>query len=494
MATTMEAVPEASTAPEAAPDGGAAGGATQPRGLLVSIGLNDATLQRIKDGKVFEVSTEIEDAAVAQVIAISTRTGRGRSPRIPSDIDPRNSPPLVAVCHPGGEEVALKLMQDGCSGVVAEGNETALASYVDNEQHSEILIEGYLDELEKGRGGTSGRHRDPVTNLPEVASFEVRLGEFVEAGTPPNVVMMQITNLEDALNRTDTRAINLLRRRLASAYSDLARQNGSEVFSLGKSMFAIVDGGHHLSNAKDFSQELIQITEAFRPGGIKLRVAIGAVFASAQSEVMSLREQAEQAVMAAAHAEESAFVTAEEVTVLLASATEYKVAQMLVSVVDKSIPNPDGHSSRVAELASDMGREIGFQGRDLSNVRLAALLHDVGKINIGDTAEAISDDAEDFTERGARYVLGSTGPNIADAIRYQEERWDGAGPHGLAAEDIPLEARIIALADAADTWLRPPNPADAVSPAELMERIEAESGSQFDPALVDTALRLFGGA
>jgi response regulator RpfG family c-di-GMP phosphodiesterase len=121
------------------------------------------------------------------------------------------------------------------------------------------------------------------------------------------------------------------------------------------------------------------------------------------------------------------------------------------------------------------------------------LLHDVGKIRLPEDDGAISDKGEDFTERGARYVLGSSGPEIADAIRYQEERWDGTGPNGLPGEETPLEARIIALADAADTWLRPPNPADAVSPTELMERIEAESGTWFDPALVETALRLFGG-
>lgn len=493
MTTTMEAPPDESAAQDTA-------GTQQPpaastvSGTLVSIGLNEATVQRITDGRVFEVSTEIEAAATAQLVAISTRTGRGRSARIPNDLDPASAPPIVVVCHPGGEETALDLMRQGCAGVVAEGNEAALVSYLDSESHSEMLVEGYLEDIEKGRGGGTGRHRDPVTNLPEVASFEVRLGEFVEAGNPPSVVIMQITNLEEARNRTDSRAINLLRRRLACAYGDIARQNGCEVFSLGESTFAIVDGAHRLNNTRAVGDELIELTEAFRPAGIKLRVAIGAVFATAHSEVRSLREQAEQAVMAAAQAEESAFVTAEEVTVLLASATEYKVAQMLVSVVDKAIPNPDGHSSRVAELASDMGREIGYQGRELSNLRLAALLHDIGKIQLSGADTDHANDAQDFADRGARYVLASAGTEIADAIRYQQERWDGSGPNGLAEDDIPLEARVIALADAADTWLRPPDPADAVSPSELIERIQAESGGQFDPTLVDTALRLFGGA
>jgi GGDEF domain-containing protein len=384
-------------------------------------------------------------------------------------------------------------MQLGCAGVVAEGNERALAAFVDPEQFTDAMVEGFLERLGKSRTGGRGKHRDPVTNLPEVASFEVRLGEFIEAGTAPNVVMMQITNISDAQGRTDRHAIDLLRRRLANSYSDAARRNGCEVFILGQATFAVLDGAQHLVDIEPFARDLITITEAFKPAGVKLRLAVGAVTAKAGSEVMAIREQADQAMTAAAQADESAFVTAEQVTVLLASSTEYQVAEQLARRVDAQLPYPDGHSARVADLAAGIGREIGYQGRELSSLRLAALLHDVGKIASEGTADS-GGAGSDFAERGARYVLAGAGPEVADAIRYQTERWDGQGPNGLAEGDIPLGARIICIADTTDGWLHPPEGTDALTPDALVEQIGNGSGSVFDPALADTALRLLGGS
>ncbi|MGA9597435.1 MAG: HD domain-containing phosphohydrolase, partial [Acidimicrobiia bacterium] len=69
---------------------------------------------------------------------------------------------------------------------------------------------------------------------------------------------------------------------------------------------------------------------------------------------------------------------------------------------------------------------------------------------------------------------------------------DGAGPAALVEDDIPLSARIIAIAEATDDLLYPPS-GQPVAPNELIEKLEAESGSRFDPNLVNTAVRLFGG-
>ncbi len=487
--TTMTDAPPEPTTDESDVAAAEPAGSGRVTGLVVAIGLNEATQQRLRDCG-FEVESDAAQAPGASIVAISTRAARGQTVRMPADVDAERTP-VVVICHPGGEETAVNLMQQGCAGVVAEGNERAMGSFVDPERYTDVLVEGFLEQQGKGRGSKGRTHRDPVTDLSEVASFEIRLGEFIEAGTPPNVVMLQITNLDKVLQRTDTRAVNLLRRRLASFYSDAARRYSCEVFSLSQSRFAVLDGGQLLLDPQGFANELIEITEAFRPAGIKLQLAVGAVIASAESEVMAIRDQAEQAILAASQIGESAYVTADEVRVLLASATEYNVAQMLVSFVDQHVPNPAGHSSRVADLASDMAVEIGYQGRDLSSLRLAALLHDVGRLPM-DGEEEPTD--ESYPERGARYVLASAGPEIADAIRYHTERWDGAGPATLIEDDIPLSARVIAIAKAADTWLHPPAGETPVTPAELIDNFKAESGSRFDPNLVDTAIRLFGGA
>jgi HD-GYP domain-containing protein (c-di-GMP phosphodiesterase class II) len=486
--TTATAAPSQQVTEKAAGSAESSSSQTRRHGLLVGVGLNEASLSRARESSGFEVSSEPADLPGADIVVISTRAKRGRAARIPEGVDP-DTMPVVVICHAGGEDTAVELMAAGCAGVVAEGNERALGSFIDPEQYTDVLVEGFREQQEKSRSGGRSRHRDPITDLPEVASFEMRLGEFIEAGTPPNVVMMQITNLRQILERTDTRAVNLLRRRLASFYRDAAQRNSCEIFSLSDSTFAVLDGKQILLDPERFANELIEIAEAFRPAGIKLKLAVGAVIASAESEVMAIRDQAEQAVTAAAQADESAYVTADQVTVLLASATEYAVAQLLVGMVDGLVPYPPGHSNRVAELASDLGRESGYQGRDLNNLRLAALLHEVGRIPLGD--DQATD--ESYPERGARYVLASSGPKIADAIRYQAERWDGAGPAALIEDDIPLSARIIAIAEAADNLMHPAPGHPAVGPAELLEKLQADSGTRFDPNLVDTAIRLFGG-
>lgn len=493
MTVATEAPPEPDAASAAAPDAGAEDEQAPPvaraTNILVGIGLDDATMHRIRDAGAFDVSTESAPMARAQLLAISTRAERGQTPAIPPDVDPADTP-IVVICHPGGEDSALAMMQQGCAGVIAEGNEGALAAFVDPNAHTEVLVAGFLENQGRGQHGR-GRYRDPVTNLPEIASFEVRLGELIEAGPPPNVILTRITNLEAARTRTDSRAINLMRRRLASFFSDAARRCSCEVFSLDEATFGILDGNQSITDTENFARELIEITEAFRPAGLMLQLAVGAVSATEESEAASIQEQVEHAVMAAARGNESAFVTSDQVTVLLASVTEYNVAKLLVSLVDQKLPNPDGHSGRVADLACDIGRDLGYQDAELNNLRLAALLHDIGRIPIRESEDG---DDLDYPERGARYVLASAGPEIADAIRHQAERWDGKGPGALSENDIPRGARVIAIANAADTWLHPPHPSDAVGPAELVAKIEAESGAQFDPELVDTARRLFGGA
>lgn len=458
-------------------------------GLLVGCGLNEPTLQRIRDAGAFEVSDDDSQVLGATIVAVSTRTDRGHVAKIPSDVNPESTP-VVVVCHPGGEETAVSLMKQGCAGVIAEGNEQALASFVDPDRHTEVLVEGFMEKQGGGRGGSRGRNSDPITNLPDISSFETRLAEFIETGVPINLVMVRITNLEAARERTDTRAVNLLRRRLASFYGDATRRRSCELYSLEDSLFAILDGAQMLVNPEGLAEDLIEISEAFQPAGVKLQLAIGAVIASTESDPNTIRDQAESAALAAAQAGESAFVTADDVTVLLASSTEYNVAQLLISLVDQQVPNAPGHSNRVADIASDIGQEAGYQGRDLNSLRLAALLHEVGRITLAEEDQGAD---ESYPERGARYVLASCGPEIADAIRYHAERWDGAGPAALVEDDIPFEARIIAIAKATDGWLYPPAGEARLGPTEIVERLRSESGSRFDPNLVETAIRLFGG-
>ncbi|HLW48238.1 MAG TPA: HD-GYP domain-containing protein [bacterium] len=152
------------------------------------------------------------------------------------------------------------------------------------------------------------------------------------------------------------------------------------------------------------------------------------------------------------------------------------------------------HSDRVADLAVEISRTAGLGAKEVRNVRIAAFLHDVGKIGIQDDIlekhGPLTKQERVTMQRHA--VMGyeillpvPIAHDIKVAVRHHHERWDGKGyPDGLAGEAIPIGARVIAVADAygALTSHRPYRPAQ--DPAEAMAEIVRCAGTQFDPAIV----------
>ncbi len=153
------------------------------------------------------------------------------------------------------------------------------------------------------------------------------------------------------------------------------------------------------------------------------------------------------------------------------------------------------HAERVTAYALEIARALGTQLADAEEIEFAFLLHDVGKVAIPD---AILYKPGPLTEKeralmeqhpliGAEIVRGIEflGP-AGDVVRFHHERWDGKGyPDGLAGDQIPLAARVFAVADVLDaiTTERPYRPASPLSVARGM--IVTESGGQFDPQIVE---------
>jgi HD-GYP domain-containing protein (c-di-GMP phosphodiesterase class II) len=162
------------------------------------------------------------------------------------------------------------------------------------------------------------------------------------------------------------------------------------------------------------------------------------------------------------------------------------------------------HALRVAALSVRIGAAVGFGRAELETLKLAAKLHDVGKLAVPRSILAKPgplDEAEWETMRrhpaeGAR-LLAPYVPSVEvlAIVRSHHERWDGAGyPEGLRGEEIPLGARIVAVVDAFCAMIEPRPYRPTLDADAARSELLAQSGRQFDPACAEHAHRLTAAA
>ena len=151
------------------------------------------------------------------------------------------------------------------------------------------------------------------------------------------------------------------------------------------------------------------------------------------------------------------------------------------------------HSERVSKLSAEVGSKIGLNSKDSHDLKTAGLMHDIGKIGI---AEEILNKSEKLNETDWKEIRrhpeigyrilssASEFAEIADHILAHHERWDGSGyPKGLKGDEISLEARIIAIADAYDAMTEMRIHMDDLTADEAIAEINRCSGTQFDPEI-----------
>jgi putative nucleotidyltransferase with HDIG domain len=155
---------------------------------------------------------------------------------------------------------------------------------------------------------------------------------------------------------------------------------------------------------------------------------------------------------------------------------------------------------RVAECAKDICVEIGLKGRQVENIEKAALLHDIGKIDVA-YSEILRQKGpltpeqrrliQDHPARGVEIVrsIRSIPNEVLECIRHHHERWDGNGyPDKLEEEEIPLGARIIMVCDTIDAMTTARPYRDPLPVNVVREELQKHSGSQFDSEIVAAVL------
>lgn len=167
--------------------------------------------------------------------------------------------------------------------------------------------------------------------------------------------------------------------------------------------------------------------------------------------------------------------------------------ERMVQLLEGRVPGMQGHSRRVAVYAALTAQRLCLEPAAVTRVRQAAALHDIGKLEV--PAEMLCSAAvfgseelasiQEHATVGARIVAELGDEELTAIVRHHHERYDGRGyPDGLAAEEIPIGARIIAVADTFDAVTSERLYRSALDHAAALELLECEAGAQLDPGVV----------
>ncbi len=172
----------------------------------------------------------------------------------------------------------------------------------------------------------------------------------------------------------------------------------------------------------------------------------------------------------------------------------------LAAAIDSRDMYNKNHSEHIADYSVLIGRKLGYCKEELSKLKYAAMLHNIGMISVPDAFINKRGPLDEFekasmrehTTYGAKILHNvSMVDGIDKVAHFHHERFDGSGyPTGISGEEIPLMARIVGLADAYDSMKADRPYRAAMTDEQIIDELNAQKGKQFDPELVDIVLEL----
>ena len=177
-----------------------------------------------------------------------------------------------------------------------------------------------------------------------------------------------------------------------------------------------------------------------------------------------------------------------------------QIVKALSGAIDAKDTYTNGHSTRVADYSKEIARRAGYPEKMQNDIYMMVLLHDVGKIGVPDAIinkpAKLSDEEYSIIQNhpvmGAKILKNITEfPKLVTGARWHHERYDGKGyPDGLCGEEIPMEARIIAVADAYDAMSSRRSYRDELPQSQVRLEVEKGKGTQFDPKFAEIMLHM----
>jgi diguanylate cyclase (GGDEF)-like protein len=341
---------------------------------------------------------------------------------------------------------------------------------------------------------------DSLTGLPNERAFAEDFHRPPEGDDAREVMSLIRLDVDRLKHLNDTRGHRDADERLKRVALCAREISGGRAYRMAGAGFVIELPGRSAWEAFELAQDL---HEELRSATPPIGVTAGVGESEDGQDRAALLHRADVALIAAKASRRSAVVYSRELE-LVAPDDETEadrrhaqtLATALARAVDAKDPYTRSHCETVSALCGLIGEELGLAPERLRDLRLAGLLHDVGKIGVGDDIllkpGKLTDEEFEVMKShstiGHRIVMGAALEEQAHSVLHHHERPDGRGyPDGLSGDEIPLESRIILVADAFEAMISDRPYRRGRPEADALAELDRCAGTQFDPNCV-TAL------
>lgn len=479
-------------------------------GVGVELSVISGALRDGRDGLVYAASS------VVLLIAYGLMCGAGWMRLNSADTSaPGPNPVRPPAVWPGALVSALVFVSVAWLGILAlesEPGSKAEAVYLAAATIAAVSVVGRtglayaeVDEL------TERSMRDPLTGVFGPRAFHDELGAFVARATRSGTVAVFCVDIDDFSRVNAVDGYRLGDRCLVAVARTLEGVPGVErLFRLTGDEFVALC---MLSDSADAERVARSLLVAVRACECAVSVTASVGFAVLDEDVERpedlLRRARLAGLWAKRHGKDRAVryehrigetLTLDERLSHPSDRARMDMAKALLAAADARDPANHWHARNVAALARLLSEDLGLDASHVDRVEMAAILHDVGKIALPDVM--LGGRTLTFQERsvarehvrlGERLVESLAVEGVGRWIRSHHENWDGTGyPDGLEGERIPLESRIIALADAYDGMTMGKRYGAPMSKAAALQEIDLGIGARFDPDLAERFIRVVG--